>query len=118
MKTSDLTGAELDYWVVQAMMQTPEGLLQDEVAAARLFKSLGREADTPFKPSTNWAQGGPIIEHKKIMVAWNVDHWIAGSHETTERPGGHIWKGRTALIAAMRVCVAAVFGEEVPESPH
>jgi hypothetical protein len=114
MKTAELTGKQLDFWVAQAIIETPKGLRSDEVAATRLFKSLGPEADTPFEPSFNWAQGGPIIENKKIMVAWNIDHWIAGSHEASEHPGGHIWTGRTPLIAAMRVCVASVFGDEVP----
>lgn len=108
MKTSDLTGAPLDYWVAKA-----EGFMRPRIEKGACV------VDEPdghlFEPSTNWAVAGPIIDRRKIMIAWNVDHWISGCHETTERPGGHIWTGRTALIAAMRVCVAAVYGEQVPD---
>lgn len=118
MKTAELAGDQLDFWVAQALLQAGDEGSGNDASTTRIVKCLGPAADVPFQPSTNWAQGGPIIDLKKIMVAWNVDHWIAGSHEATEPPGGHIWSGRTALIAAMRVCVASAFGDYVPDSPR
>lgn len=118
MKTAELTGEKLDFWVAQALMQSAGGELSNDMATTEIVKCFGLAADVPFQPSSNWAQGGPIIDQKKIMVAWNIDHWIAGSHEATERPNGHIWSGRTALIAAMRVCVASAFGDDVPDPPR
>jgi hypothetical protein len=54
IKVSELTGASLD-WAVQMA----EGYVQpDPIAFARNI----------FKPSTDWAQGGPIIERERISV--------------------------------------------------
>lgn len=96
MATLELTGANLDYLVAKA-----EGL--DPTV----------EAQMRFMPSTDWAQGGPIIEREKIMVAWNDGHWIAGVSAHVETNGGVIHKGPTPLVAAMRAYVAAKLGTEI-----
>jgi hypothetical protein len=96
METSELTGAQLDYWVAKA-----EGL--DPTV----------DAQPKYMPSTEWAQGGAIIEREKIMVAWSEDHWIAGVTAHVENKGGVIYKGPTALVAAMRAYVAAKLGTEI-----
>lgn len=96
MKTSELTGALLDYWVARAEGAAPSA-----------------DSQLKFMPSTAWGQGGPIIEREKIMVAWNASVWIAGVTDFVERPEGHLSKGPTALIAAMRAFVTSIFGDEV-----
>ena len=61
-----------------------------------------------YTPSTNWEQGGPIIERECISlkaIATEPVHWQAGFF-------GQI-KGPTALIAAMRCFVASKLGAEV-----
>lgn len=72
-----------------------------------------------FKPSTNWAQGGPIIEREGIALRkygdfaetrWQADKWqfrFAGTKAC----------GSTPLIAAMRCFCMSRLGEEaeVPE---
>ena len=68
--------------------------------------------------STDWAQGGPIIERghihtwtdrKDAAYAGHPDsYWVA---EMTEIGG--IWWGPTPLIAAMRCYVASKLGDEV-----
>jgi hypothetical protein len=68
-----------------------------------------------FRPSTDWAQGGVIIEREKISIEHlygagdaGADVWVAtrveGSSISEEQ-------GSTALIAAMRCYVASKQGE-------
>lgn len=59
-----------------------------------------------FHPSTDWAQGGPIIERERIHV-YAGPQWTAGI-----KPGQFVY-GPTALIAAMRCFVASKLGNEV-----
>lgn len=64
-----------------------------------------------FKPSTDWAQGGPIIEREQIGIEWNVDpinHWVA-----TDDFWESAYVGPTPLVAAMRAFVASKLGDEV-----
>lgn len=98
MKTSDLEGAALDWVVCQ--------LEKQEWYPLQFGKSW-------YRPSTNWAQAGPIIEREGISV-------------TTEQALGNSAKGwratfsyhvdahgETPLIAAMRCYVASKLGDEV-----
>jgi hypothetical protein len=98
MKTAELTGTSLDYWVARAEGITPTVEVQLE-----------------FMPSTNWRQAGPIIEREKIIVAWNAGGWIAGVAAYVESPDGHVSKGSTALIAAMRAFVTSQLGDDLSD---
>lgn len=71
-----------------------------------------------YSPSTNWAQGGPIIEREKInLSAYELDD------DGASNPGWQAWpnygmsdwylSGPTPLIAAMRCYVASKLGDEV-----
>lgn len=70
----------------------------------------------PFSPSTDWAQGGPIIDRE--MREHGFDVWrtadMAQCAATYERglPDSYIY-GSTPLIAAMRCYVASKLGDEV-----
>ena len=98
MKTkavSELSPAELD-WVV--------GII------GGIYK---RESVMPFvnwfKPSTNWAQGGPIIEREKISVEpykGSEGMWLAVH-------GEHYAYGDTPLVAAIRAYVQSKMGDEI-----
>ena len=91
MKTSELTGIALD-WAVSA-------------AKGLSWKLHGH---IPF--STDWAQGGPIIERERICIAATPSaHWDA---RTSDYPPRYI-SGATPLIAAMRCFVASKLGDEV-----
>jgi hypothetical protein len=63
-----------------------------------------------YTPSTDWAQGGPIIEREKIQPAYcrAITEWRA---EHYSNPA--IQYGTTPLIAAMRCYVASKMGDEV-----
>lgn len=101
MKTSELTGAALDWAVAKC-----EGL-------DYWHPEIG-----PSQPeySTDWAQGGPIID--KTGICLSSDHEDAGEGWIAYVPnrGGECW-GDTALVAAMRCYVARRLGDkvEVPE---
>lgn len=115
MKTAELSGATLDWWVAKA-----EGV------------DVYREYDTgevwhgnrTYRPSTDWDIAGPIIEREKISTVFEpwLDHpkeWQAVLDFAGDESGGYNGKfiqyGQTALIAAMRAFVASKFGEEVPD---
>ena len=111
MKTADLTGAALDWAVAKC-----EGFdYFNHQNLARITTSAHS-----WEPSTNWAQGGPIIERERVGV-WPSDSiegmWAA-------RPDYEVYPerlppnyGPTPLIAAMRCYVASKLGDEV-EIPH
>lgn len=61
-----------------------------------------------FCPSTDWAQGGQIIERERIHLMARAGRWEAAQHH-----GPGIGSGPTLLIAAMRAYVSSKFGDEV-----
>jgi hypothetical protein len=106
IKTSELTGVALD-WAVA------------ECAGYRL--DLVPEGS--YTPSTNWSQGGPIIEREKFTVMYdddwkydqtdpedNGERWMADNGDSYYNPTQY---GATPLIAAMRFYVASKLGDEV-----
>ena len=104
MKTSELTGAALDWAVAKC-----EGInyVKDDV---RFRGAYAR------KYSTDWAQGGPIIEREKIDVMWCGDRWCAYTADaecTTGDDRQLVTEGDTPLIAAMRGYVTSKLGDEV-----
>lgn len=98
MKTSELTGAALDWAVARC----------ENVYCF----------DGTYTPSTNWAQGGPIIDREidsherdgNVFQAVKFDE--EGNFSIFERIGHHAF-GPTLLIAAMRCYVASKLGDEV-----
>lgn len=58
--------------------------------------------------STDWSQGGPIIERKGIQLARVGDVW-----EAWVDADGVFCQGPTPLIAAMRCYVTSELGDEV-----
>ena len=96
VKISELSGAALDWAVAKC-----EGL-------DYWHPEIG-----PSQPeySTEWAQGGPVIERKGISVM----RVYKGYDEPwcTERGEEHFTEAPTPLIAAMRCYVASEMGNEV-----
>jgi hypothetical protein len=95
MKTHELTGTALD-WAVQQC----EGQRTD-IDFAWWWED--------YSPSTNWAQGGVIIEREKIELFMRDEKWFAYSSLSTPED----FYGETPLIAAMRCYVASVVGAEI-----
>ena len=126
-KTNELTGAALD-WAV-ALAQGATNLKHDTVASWWFVLegkdrtlSKGWSASQSYNPSTNWAQGGVLIEREKITIGY----------ERYGAQGGETWDAvkkafddtvlwleyaPTPLIAAMRCLVASRLGDdvEIPE---
>jgi hypothetical protein len=102
MKTSELTGVALD-WAAEIA----EGYVQpDPISFARNI----------FKPSTDWAQGGKIIEREGIDIkqwhgSWTAELEFLPDDDTHYRYGKGA--GPTPLIAAMRCYVASKLGDDV-----
>jgi hypothetical protein len=110
-KVSELGGAGLDALVAQI-----EGtyVLHEGQWCDRIIEDHGIRYQ-PFRPSTDWADGGPIIERERINVGYD-------DQGSTERGmwGAYLYDGDgsmhfadSPLIAAMRAYVASKFGEEV-----
>ena len=89
---SELTGAALD-WAVAHCEDFPV--------------RCGFDDNCP-EYSSNWAQGGPIIEREKTAIKENgYGHWFA-------KVGAGKWmRGPTPLIAAMRCYVASKLGKNI-----
>lgn len=69
---------------------------------------------TPLPFSTNWSQGGPIIEREKIELSFDGAEggvWAANFPAGLREEFFEI--GPTPLIAAMRCFVASKLGDEV-----
>ena len=105
VKTSELTGAALD-WAVAKCEGAPEYLLDKPWRASELLEHY----------STDWSQGGPIIEREKISLSpLHLESWRSNVINDNLKS---FWEdGPTPLIAAMRCYVASKFGEavEIPD---
>ena len=109
MKTSELTGQALDWAVAMC-----EGIDHDTAAMNIMF---GDDNGWFLAFSTDWAQGGPIIERERMDIeCWDFNSmpWKASMWWDDEDSSGDIkMYGPTPLIAAMRCYVASKLGEEV-----
>ena len=103
MKTSELTGATLDWAVAKC-----EGI---EWSDSDLFQG-NYQGDTAGSYCTDWAQGGPIIEREKIDVMWCHDRWCAYAM-TPDGSAQLQTEASTPLVAAMQAYVASVLGGEI-----
>lgn len=103
IKTSEASGATLDWMVAKC-----EGVYLAEPVPLD-------SGCTPFQPSTNWSQGGPIIEGEKVdlmsyleradlNMSWRWRSCMMGTKA---------YYGPTPLVAAMRCYVASKLGDEV-----
>jgi hypothetical protein len=116
MKTSELTGAALDWAVAKAAAMTIE-IRPAGTCGRPLYVLAAEEGRTPWtwEPSTSWHQGGPIIEREKIGVGYTTDGgatWLAARADDP-----FYISGPTPLIAAMRCYVASKLGDtvDIPE---
>ena len=100
MKTSELTGAALDWAVAKCDQEW-----SDDDALLWV-----QDDEYRYAPSTDWAQGGPIIEREKIATDPDADD---GQWAASTRDAPCYWVGPTPLIAAMRCYVASKLGDEV-----
>jgi hypothetical protein len=101
MKTTELTGAALD-WAVAKCENEP-------YIPTPTTNGIGMSFDAT-EYSTDWALGGPIIEREGICIGCiGVNYWIASPDAESSKDTS----GSTPLIAAMRCYVASKLGDEV-----
>ena len=109
MKTSELTGAALD-WAV-AKCEGVDDYIVNESFMTR-WSDDECEDGVDYHYSTDWSQGGPIIEREGISIArrgkysWSEWGAVLNDFEFDE-------EGPTPLIAAMRCYVASKLGDDI-----
>jgi len=112
MKSSELSGETLDYWVAKALgIET----FRSEDGSSLLYAPHPSLARQKWVPSRFWSQAGPIIEQHKIELNWESegnDEWTASMAPET------ICQGSSALEAAMRTFVENRLGSTVAESSN
>lgn len=132
IKTSELQGLALDWAVAAALGWRRAGAadaardaLHEGVFETVGWADNGRDrwekllaGGKEWSPSTDWSQGGPLIEKGGISVkGWHI-RWEATLYWSTRAPGDecksyHTRKGSGPLIAICRCFVASKLGEEV-----
>lgn len=108
MKTSELIGPALDWAVAKCRgfdgLDEDQWLMRDGISDMPLSE---------YNPSTEWSQGGTIIEKECIQISclhttgYTPDKWEA------RHPYRYLGVGPTPLIAAMRCFVAFRLGGEI-----
>ena len=138
IKTRDLTRRALD-WAVAKADGRLGATIRDETRPGTSIIDIdfdefgelvaympGRRGDPyiPYTPSTDWSQGGPIIDRELLQVAPHFHsagykhpkgqwYWVAHVLGPNNMDENHEQHGPTALIAAMRCYVASKLGDEV-----
>lgn len=118
VKTAQLEGAALDWAVAQVeKVQTTYRYGRELVAdhdrgGIKLILSIR----PIYSPSTNWSQGGPLIQKYGCdlncmapLNAWEANCW----DDRVPSPGLHLQEAETPLIAACRAIVSAKIGDTV-----
>lgn len=139
IQTSELTGAALDWAVATALgmswwsrraakWDTNLGYTDwiiDHDGKLKKFMFDGSSSRAGhwcpheiFEPSTDWSQGGPIIERENISPSWIIptyQHRHLKGCWSAYIPGGNgkTFYAPTPLIAVMRCFVANKLGDEV-----
>jgi hypothetical protein len=108
VKTADLIGAQLDWAVGTAAGCDGLWMWTADDGSRHCQHNIGG----PFSPSSNWRDGGPIIERERIDLTWRPSEgWVAWDADMRCPK-----KGPTPLVAAMRAYVTSKLGDEV-EAP-
>jgi hypothetical protein len=123
MKVSELTGALLDYWVGKADGLSPQLNIKGKYPEREVFGDyVDAGTGCVYQPSSDWSQGGRIIERELGSIIPYEDEksaegiWKAGNICKCQLKGmGFVGEGKTILEAAMRAYVGDKFGDEVDD---
>lgn len=129
LKTLELTGAALDWAVATALGRGPKYNMESHGRTwwGWWLAGPGHKYEPMPSYSTDWAQGGPIIEREGIhptveyssdvfgepiaRCGWRACAWNASTPGTS---GFMVWGlGETLLIAAMRCYVSSKIGNKI-----
>ena len=124
MKTSELQGAALDWAVAKCEGHDNVRVKErDDLSKAIVIMEHTSCPDnkpgcavmhlkgTYYDPTTNWSQGGPILDREKMMLEPYNDQWRA--HKFTDEPPFIKAFGPTMLTAGLRCFIASRLGDEV-----
>jgi len=116
------------YWITDAALDWAVASIEltghDDYTNV-LMVTVGDDNDWKYNPSTDWAQGGAIIEREKIELAFrprgNMESlhgdrkpdWAAGIYNPQTYKTDFIMSGHTPLIAAMRCYVVSKLGLDI-----
>jgi hypothetical protein len=103
IKTCELVGAALDWAVAKALGVYTPSVDTDTFDGVKRINYGGMYPEW----STDWAQGGPIIERKGLTLTHQANQWAAQTDDDV------FAYGPKPLIAAMRCYVASELGDEV-----
>lgn len=117
VKTSEATPIQLN-WMVAKCKGIEVVAMKEGRATFSDPTDDGALNEMPINYSTDWAQGGPIIEREEIgtkrrMPCMRGEEWEASGSVGAKGAGYSHAFGPTPLIAAMRCYVASRLGEEV-----
>ena len=103
VKTNELTGAALDWAVAKC-----EGVTVLPKMRGGCYVTLNKGETVLLCYSTDWAQGGPIIQREELssLKCYSTNEWGCLNGEV-------FCEGPTPLIAAMRCYVTSKLGDEV-----
>ena len=114
MKTSELIGPALDWAVAKCEWVGQPARPYFINSSIQITNWIPGKI---FSPSTDWSQGGPIIEREGLYLKARNDakEWKAGalSMNRHDNKPGPLYSGPTPLIAAMRCYVAGKLGDEI-----
>lgn len=107
VNTGDLCGPALDWAVANS-----EGVKIDDSRGKELrVNFICQGLQSPWIPSVNWHQGGPLIASHAIgFWGYDADNWQAVS---SPEDNTYVGIGPTHLIAACRMIVTAKFGKTI-----
>ena len=113
IETSELQGAALDWAVAKC-----EGVTVLPKMRGGCYVTLDKGETVLLCYSTDWAQGGPIIERESVTVTNTTWMGAGGQYAWSGYLPINEYKeceehGPTPLIAAMRCYVASKLGDEV-----
>ena len=111
VKVSELTGTALDWAVAKCEGYVEEGVYGEPkiIDGCLHLHYCDVVLSSDFKPTTDWRDGGPIIERENISPRSCGDgSWVADWYF-----GDEMCAGPSPLIAAMRCYVASKLGNEV-----
>ena len=122
VKTSELTDIALDWAVsrakgIDAELNYGECVYWDHERNSNGKVICANSVRVVWNPSTNWAQGGPIIEREGISTRFAPADargvWYAVLGKNRFLSPDFEGSGPTPLIAAMRCYVASKLGDDV-----
>ena len=117
MKTSELIGPALNWAAAKceeylnAELTYSNGITTTIVVINEFGQPYDMRFGVAWRPSTDWSQGGPIIERERITIRyWNNTQLVHAYMPSNEN-----WysDASSPLIAAMRAYVASKLGDEV-----